>query len=365
MHLLLAIDAGGTSTRAVLVLPHGQCVGYGSAGGGNPISSGNDGVFASLRACIGEAFAAVPPGAHQATSAVLAMAGASAITSAPELTALLHSEGVSGAVTIEPDLLATFFSGTYHSQGHVLVAGTGSIAARIDAGRLVGVADGLGWLVGDSGAGFWLGHHVVRAVAEELDGRGPATSMTGELLTLLGIQPGPATTPLGRSAALQALLAAVYSAPPVELARFATVAFSAAAPAATAAAAATSSGEKMPSGTSQRAPDSRSGCQAPDAVALALLERASDALLATLRRVTQPQDRGLPLILGGSVLGALARDERLSLAGYLDQHQKSDAPVDFVPDGVVGAAVLALLRGGHHVDRAVFELIKGSLATLR
>ena len=40
MHNLLAVDAGGTSSRAVILDRHGRCLGYGRAGGGNPISSG-------------------------------------------------------------------------------------------------------------------------------------------------------------------------------------------------------------------------------------------------------------------------------------------------------------------------------------
>ena len=38
--LVLGVDAGGTSTRAVLATADGQCLGYGRGGSGNPTSSG-------------------------------------------------------------------------------------------------------------------------------------------------------------------------------------------------------------------------------------------------------------------------------------------------------------------------------------
>ena len=38
--VFLVIDAGGTSTRAVIVDSSGRCLGYGRAGGGNPTSAG-------------------------------------------------------------------------------------------------------------------------------------------------------------------------------------------------------------------------------------------------------------------------------------------------------------------------------------
>ena len=37
---LAAVDAGGTSTRAVVFHPPGQCLGYAVAGSGNPIAVG-------------------------------------------------------------------------------------------------------------------------------------------------------------------------------------------------------------------------------------------------------------------------------------------------------------------------------------
>ena len=47
---VLAIDAGGTSTRAVIVDEAGNCLGFGHSGGGNPISAGFEPALASLAA---------------------------------------------------------------------------------------------------------------------------------------------------------------------------------------------------------------------------------------------------------------------------------------------------------------------------
>ena len=47
---VLAIDAGGTSTRAVIVDEDGSCLGFGHSGGGNPISAGFEPALASLAA---------------------------------------------------------------------------------------------------------------------------------------------------------------------------------------------------------------------------------------------------------------------------------------------------------------------------
>ena len=53
--LCLAIDAGGTSTRALLIAADGDCVGYGRAGGGNPVSWGPEEAARSVTSAVAAA----------------------------------------------------------------------------------------------------------------------------------------------------------------------------------------------------------------------------------------------------------------------------------------------------------------------
>ncbi len=326
MQQIIAFDAGGTSTRAVIVDRTGACLGYGKAGGGNPVSRGIAAVQASLRTALERAAEQHGPRTAAYSSAVVAMAGSSVQTSAETFTTCLSDLGLQGTLVIEPDLLATFFSGTYHDRGYALVAGTGAIAARISAGRLDAVADGMGWLLGDAGSGFWIGHQVVRAVSAALDGRGPQTSLCAALLAALGIDPGLPALFRGRAAAAQQLIDAVYALVPVELARFAPLAFDAVA-------------------------------DSTDTVAQDILARAAGALSATLGAVVAPAVKG-PLVFGGSILG---RDSAL---GACVEDAAGGSAIRVV-DGVAGAAVLALRHTGVTVDAAMFARIQETLAGLR
>ncbi len=47
--MLLAVDAGGTSTRALVLDESGRAYGYGRAGSGNPTSAGGAGAGAASR----------------------------------------------------------------------------------------------------------------------------------------------------------------------------------------------------------------------------------------------------------------------------------------------------------------------------
>lgn len=319
---LLAVDAGGTSTRAVVLTRSGHCLGYGTAGAGNPISSGTDyaaiEVVKAVRSALEQAGSA-----RTAETAVLAMAGSRTYVSTDWITSALAAIDVRGRVVLESDLLATFCSGAWEPDGYAVVAGTGAAAIRVVDGRQDASADGLGWLLGDDGSGFWLGRRIVRAVAAQLDNRGPRTTLTPGLLAALGI-PANASTAHGydgRPEALRLMLDAVYGLRPIELARFAPLVFT--------------SGD--------------------DEVASGIIRDARAALHATLAAIDTKHARG-PVVCGGGVLGALGLPVD-GLAGVTEVRR--------VADGAVGAAVLALRDNGVEVGQEMFERVRETLARLR
>lgn len=329
MHNYLAIDAGGTSTRAVLVAASGECLGFGVSGGGNPVSRGFEGATGALLAASAAALGVSAAPFHSVT---IAMAGASLELPVDLFRERFAALGLANEVMIEADLLAAFYSGSFHDDGYALIAGTGAVAARVAGSQLAAVADGTGWLLGDNGAGFWLGREAVRAVAADLDGRGQRTALTELVLAELGIRADRTARRQGRVGAQQQLIVKTYELAPIELSRFAPMVFEA----------------------------------ADDAVARDIIGRAAAALARTLLAVTAGNPDG-PLVFGGSVLtkgGTVASAVLAELARHAPVGGAKAAPV-MVRDGVVGAAVLALKRHGVLVDAAMFGRITSSLAALR
>ncbi|GAA4174254.1 N-acetylglucosamine kinase [Gryllotalpicola koreensis] len=323
MTIHLAVDAGGTSTRCVVVDESGGCLGYGRAASGNPISAGAAlaarSVAEAAETALRQAHAAAGSTAADVGSVLLAMAGASALSGTELFAAGLAPLGVRARFAFAPDLLATFCSGTWRPDGYALVAGTGATAVRVEGGEVARTADGLGWLLGDDGSGFWVGHRVARAVAADLDRRGPRTALTAALLAELGLRDDGALHQ-GRPAVLQRLIELLYAGRPVELSRFAQLAFAA----------------------------------AGDAVADGIVRDAADALLHALEAVADPAVMG-PVVLGG---GTLVRHEALVA--------RIAAPeVHRVEDGAVGAAVIALQQASVTVDESVFARIVRTLSALR
>lgn len=334
MQRILAIDAGGTTTRAVIVEQSGRCLGFGISGGGNPISAGFDSALASLEAATEMALEASRPGSETLSSALIAMAGASDRMPRERIADRLEALGLRGTVEIESDLLAMFHSGTVSSHGYALVAGTGTVAARIADDQLETVSDGAGWLLGDAGSGYWLGHHVARAVVAALDGRAPETALTDLLLTSLQLTVTPERS-FGRPLVLLQLMHALYAMRPIELARFAPLAFQA----------------------------------RDDHVANGILAEAASELASTLASVRDARSDGPaildgPVVLGGSILGSAILADTTPFAACL-KTALADAELIPVRDGVVGAAVLGLTRAGVHVDTEVFQRIGQSVMQQR
>ncbi len=212
----IAVDAGGSTTRALVVTRDGTCGPVARSGRGNPVSDPQRAASNIAEACAA-AQAAIP---HQPHVVLAAVAG-SLSRDFPELSQELHSRELPTNVTIVSDLLAAYFSATAAQAVFVMIVGTGAVAARIFDGELAAIRDGLGWMLGDDGSGFWIGRRVARAVAAELDRRGPETSLTPRLLELLADTP-VRTGVRGRE--LTALLTWSQSRSPVQMAELATLA---------------------------------------------------------------------------------------------------------------------------------------------
>lgn len=338
--VVVGIDAGGTSTQAVVVLPDGTCLAQARQSGGNPTSRGTaDG----LRAIVLAARQAVQRAGGRlgrpvtVRGCLLAMAGEPALIDVPRLADELGVED--RAVRIVGDVEAMYFAGTTEPAGTALVVGTGSVAARFETGAFAGAVGGAGWLLGDDGSGFWIGHRVARAVVADLSGLRAPTAMTAAVLAVTeqdGVaEPDPGTAParpepsprtttgpdrsrpgvadrpiLGHRADLDRLIHRTYASRAVHLAALAPIAFAFA-------------------GT--------------DPVAAAIVARAGRHITDLIGHFGVQG----PLVVGGSVM----------IQGFLRQPQVAPEltqalrghDLHAVDSGLAGAAFLALAQ--HHPDQ--------------
>lgn len=297
----LGLDIGGTSTRAVRCTADGRLLGRGDAPGGNLRSSAgaaSDAIAEAARAALRDIDPADRPAAVCLGAAGAGEARRDEVHDAVRRGLLAAGIAADTPYQLVTDLDIAFRAASPAPTGCLLIAGTGAVAARYREWALVTRRDGLGWLLGDSGSGAWIGRRVLRAVAAELDHAGPRTALTAVALTLLGL---PAT------ADSQALIRACDGLHPAEWGRFAGPALELA---------------------------------ATDAVAARIVADAGDALTATLTAVRAADDG--PIVLAGGLL----RD------GPLRTRVTATYPAAcYAAHPVVGACALAAAMCGAELDR--------------
>ncbi|WP_433439402.1 N-acetylglucosamine kinase [Nonomuraea sp. CA-141351] len=179
--LVVGVDAGATSTRVAVHALDGTRVGYARAGAGNPTAHGLGKAVAAVAAALGEAL-----GTHDGGRVAGSLAGIAGHVHemVPELAKVWAGHGIAEGPRYMGDVPIAYAAGSAEPDGSLLLSGTGAVAARIAGFKVDALADGLGWLLGDEGSGFWIGRRAVKAVVGALD-RGAPPSGGGELAELV------------------------------------------------------------------------------------------------------------------------------------------------------------------------------------
>jgi N-acetylglucosamine kinase-like BadF-type ATPase len=299
MGFVVGLDAGGTSTRALVLDLDGTRLGAGVAGGANPNSHPPELAAAHVR----EALTAALDGldAAKVEAGVLGMAGSSKLTD-PAVAALFEAawvgSGLRCPLRVVTDCEAAFATGTASPDGTVLVAGTGSIAARIGHHELVSTSGGYGWLLGDEGSAFWLGREAVRATLVALE-QDSVDALSAAVLDRAGIAAGP------RRDRWRRLITAANNAPPIRLATY--------------------------------APLVTAHATAPSADRIIT---AAVRVLADLAESARPEHDRTPIVLVGSLVHAHPLGTRLKR----ELAARTTAPVHVATEGAAGAAWLAAVK---------------------
>ena len=180
----LGIDAGGTSTVAVIADGAGRVIGEGRAGAANPDDVGADGMAAALRAATEAARSAAGIRADLET----AFLGVAGVISGDDR-ALVRSAaaGLARRIEVDHDCRIALAGGLSGRPGIVLIAGTGSASYGRTADGRDWRAGGWGALAGDEGGSYGIGVGALRAAVRSADGRGPRSTLEAAVLTHLDL----------------------------------------------------------------------------------------------------------------------------------------------------------------------------------
>ncbi|MHB1875360.1 MAG: N-acetylglucosamine kinase, partial [Streptosporangiaceae bacterium] len=170
---VVGVDAGGTGTRAVLLVD-GAVERRFRSGPYNYLlhRDGPERIADLIRAAGARSAGVGVPGIARQPGA------------APSLARRL-SRATGARVRVAPDATVAWLGAFLGAPGIVVIAGTGSVAVGGAAGALIRVG-GHGYLIGDHGGGYWIGRSAVRAALSAADGSGPPTILTDAIPAATG-----------------------------------------------------------------------------------------------------------------------------------------------------------------------------------
>lgn len=194
--LALGLDMGGTATRWAVCDRAGRIVARGNAAGAsahlfNP--EARAGFVAAL-----QAVARAAPGPVAALRAGLTGHDAAAETEARAALADVFGAGL--PITVTDDVELAFHAAFRPGEGHLVLAGTGSVGFSLSARGEATRVGGRGLLIDDAGSGGWIALRALDGLLRGLDRDGDfraAPALAAALSDLLG---APADWPLIRAA---------------------------------------------------------------------------------------------------------------------------------------------------------------------
>jgi len=192
--LALGLDAGGSQTRWLLLTANDEIVASGVASGFSGMQMLDDNGCAAVDAYLGgianDVRVRVPEVVIGAVAAGVTGVGAGS----PPLVELLAKRFSVAATRVQvvADVEIAFRAAFAPGEGYLVYAGTGSIAAFIDASGVLRRAGGRGVHLDDAGGGYWIAREALRRVwrrEDEAPGAWHASPMAVALFEAVGGDP--------------------------------------------------------------------------------------------------------------------------------------------------------------------------------
>ena len=163
---VLGIDAGGTETRWALLSIDGDTVGTSHAAGLSGMLMHTVTGRATVQARLAEIASQLSSFTYGGSIRAL-VAGVTGVAAGnPELAVVLSASFnvVRESVGVVSDIEIAYHAAFASSEGYLIYAGTGSIAAYIDDARMLHRAGGRGVQLDDAGGGYWIAREALRRI---------------------------------------------------------------------------------------------------------------------------------------------------------------------------------------------------------
>ncbi|MCS6830927.1 MAG: hypothetical protein NZ749_09835 [bacterium] len=183
--LVMGIDGGQSTTRALIADLDGNLLGFGTGGAANHIHEpgGPERLRHSLQTAVNEALQSACLSAHTRFAVTLcSMTGAGSQVEEICIHALPAEK-----VMVTHDTRAALYCLTQGAPGVAVIAGTGSVAFGMNENGETASVGGWGYLMGDEGSAYWIALQAINLCTRAEDGRAPNTWLKRVVLEHFGV----------------------------------------------------------------------------------------------------------------------------------------------------------------------------------
>jgi N-acetylglucosamine kinase len=190
MQIVLGIDGGGSSTRAVILDGEGNLLGSGQGGPSNYNSVGLAQAQAHIAEAVDAARRQAGLDARPFDAAFFGMAGVVSPLDHERIRSIAVNLNLAAAehTGVDHDCRIALAGGLSGRPGIVQIAGTGSSTFGVNARGEGWRSGGWGHLISDEGSGYWFGIQAMQAAVAAYDGRLPATLLEKSVLNFLQLK---------------------------------------------------------------------------------------------------------------------------------------------------------------------------------
>jgi len=184
--LVMGIDGGQSTTRALIADMEGNLLGLGVGGASNHIHEpgGPERLRQSLRTALNGALqSASLPADTRFAVALCGMTGGG-----PLVEEICRQELPADKVVVTHDTRTALYCVTQGRPGAVVIAGTGSVAFGMNEDGEIASVGGWGYLMGDEGSAYWIALQAINACTRAEDGRIPPTWLKRVILEHFGVE---------------------------------------------------------------------------------------------------------------------------------------------------------------------------------
>jgi len=175
MEYLIGVDGGGTKTNAVVAKSNGEIVCGVQSGVSNFQRVGSEGINEVCQDILNQLEQKKKIKSNQIKYWALGLAGAGRIEDQNAVCQTVESLGFQECVSAQSDAYIALMGAFSGRSGIIVIAGTGSICFGLDEEGNLHRSGGWGYLLGDEGSGFFVGHQGLLAALKDLDDRGEKT----------------------------------------------------------------------------------------------------------------------------------------------------------------------------------------------